>query len=140
MLPKVPFTETQAFKNLKNQAARMKEIHMRSLFQGDSDRFKKFTICFQDILLDYSKNKIDVEVMAALTDLAKECKLDDAIQAMFSGKSINAAKLLEVELHSFTKSYLSPLASTVFFEVIIDNGKSVLAGGSFKIPATFTNT
>ena len=89
MLPKVPFTETQAFKNLKNQAARMKEIHMRSLFQGDSDRFKKFTICFQDILLDYSKNKIDVEVMAALTDLAKECKLDDAIQAMFSGKSIN---------------------------------------------------
>ena len=89
MLPKVPFAETQAFKNLKNQAARMKEIHMRSLFQNDPERFNKFTVCFQDILLDYSKNKIDAEVMVALTDLAKECNLDDAIQAMFSGEPIN---------------------------------------------------
>src|SRR5690554_6171391 len=89
MLPKVAFAKTKAFQNLKIQAVRMKEIHMRSLFNADPERFKKFTVCFEDILLDYSKNKIDAEVMVALTDLAKECKLEEAIQAMFSGEPIN---------------------------------------------------
>lgn len=89
MLPKVSFVKTQSFQNLKNEAARMKEIHMRSLFQDDPDRFKKFTVCFQDILLDYSKNKMDAEVMLALADLAKECKLEEAIESMFSGEVIN---------------------------------------------------
>lgn len=87
MQPKVSFAKPQASRNLRNQAARMNEIHMRSLFQDHPDRFKKFTVCFQDILLDYSKNKIDVEVMEALGDLGKECKFDEAIHAMFSGGS-----------------------------------------------------
>lgn len=89
MLPKVSFADTDSYKNLNAIAMRMKNTSMRQLFDEDPDRFKKFTACFENILLDYSKNKIDDEVMATLVDLAKECKLDAAIEAMFAGERIN---------------------------------------------------
>ncbi|NEN22535.1 glucose-6-phosphate isomerase [Cryomorpha ignava] len=89
MLPKVSFADTDSYKILKDHAARMNNISMRQLFKQDQDRFKKLTSCFENILLDYSKNKIDDAVMSTLTDLAKECKLNEAIEAMFSGAEIN---------------------------------------------------
>jgi len=89
MLPRVSFADTVSFKKLEAQAARMKSTSMRKLFDEDGERFKKFTACFENILLDYSKNKIDVEVMDNLGALAKECKLEEAIEAMFAGEQIN---------------------------------------------------
>src|SRR5690606_34517067 len=40
-------------------------------------------------LLDYSKNRINDTTMALLVQLAKECKLDEAIKAMYGGEAIN---------------------------------------------------
>ncbi len=62
---------------------------MRELFEEDPDRFSKFSIQFEDILVDYSKNLVTAEVMQALTDLAKEMELDSAIASMFNGDKIN---------------------------------------------------
>lgn len=89
MLPRINFTETKAHRELERHAERMKNIHMRELFADDEDRFKKFTKCFENILLDYSKNRIDEEVMQRLFALAKECKLDEAIEVFFGGEHIN---------------------------------------------------
>lgn len=89
MLPKINFTETDAHKRLSAHAKRMETEHMRELFAGDSERFNKFTKCFENILLDYSKNRIDGDVMNDLKALAQECKLGEAIEAMYSGKAIN---------------------------------------------------
>lgn len=89
MFPKVDFRETAAHQQLKLHAARMKHIHMRDLFREDPDRFKKFTKCFENILLDFSKNRIDEHALEQLEALADDCKLDEAIEAFFGGEHIN---------------------------------------------------
>ena len=66
--------------------------HMRDLFAADPARFAKFSLSFQDILFDYSKNRITDETMTLLLDLAQQAKLDAAIDAMFSGAKINTTE------------------------------------------------
>ncbi|ADY53230.1 glucose-6-phosphate isomerase [Pseudopedobacter saltans DSM 12145] len=89
MLSKINFTETQAYEYLAHHMMDMSEKHLRDLFKEDPKRFEKFSIQFNDILVDYSKNRIDDKTVALLIQLAKECKLDEAINSMFSGEKIN---------------------------------------------------
>ena len=89
MLPNIDFTGTAAFQKLTDHAARFEKNHMRALFENDPERFNKFTKCFENILLDYSKNRIDESVMNDLYALADECKLTEAIEACFNGEAIN---------------------------------------------------
>ncbi|MEY3421083.1 MAG: glucose-6-phosphate isomerase, partial [Bacteroidota bacterium] len=55
-------------------------------------RFEKFSITFNDILVDYSKNNISEETIKLLLSLAKNCKLKEAILAMFNGERINVTE------------------------------------------------
>ncbi len=89
MLPTINPTTTDAWSKLNEHFQRMKDTHMRTLFQEDEQRFSRFSLKFEDILLDFSKNRITEETHKLLLDLAKECELSEAIQAMFSGKAIN---------------------------------------------------
>ena len=89
MLPKIDFTTTQAFKYLADHFITINESSIKELFAKDPERFDKFSIYLGDILLDYSKNRINEETMALLIQLARECKLKDAIEAMFNGEKIN---------------------------------------------------
>jgi glucose-6-phosphate isomerase len=63
--------------------------HMRELFQDDPQRFEKFHLRFEDILVDFSKNLVNEEVIRQLISLANDVELKDAIHAMFSGVKIN---------------------------------------------------
>lgn len=58
-------------------------------FAQDPERAARFHAEFGDLFLDYSKNRIDAKGMELLFDLAREAKLADNIEAMFSGKKIN---------------------------------------------------
>ncbi len=89
MLPTINFTETEAYKYLADHFININEKSLKDLFTEDPARFEKFSILFEDILVDYSKNRIDDTTMALLLQLAKECKLDAAIKAMFDGERIN---------------------------------------------------
>jgi len=89
MLSNVNFTETEAYNYLSNHYINIAPKHLRDLFAYDAKRFEKFSILFEEILFDYSKNRIDEQTIALLIQLARECKLDDAIEAMFSGEPIN---------------------------------------------------
>jgi glucose-6-phosphate isomerase len=62
---------------------------MRELFKNDPDRFDRFSVKFNDILLDYSKNRITSETMSLLQALAREVELKHAIELMFAGEKIN---------------------------------------------------
>jgi glucose-6-phosphate isomerase len=85
-------TQLPAWKVLEEHYKRVKDLHMRDLFAGDSQRFKRFSLRLDDILFDYSKNRVTEETMSLLTDLAREAKLSEAIDAMFSGKRINVTE------------------------------------------------
>jgi glucose-6-phosphate isomerase len=89
MLPSINPTETTAWKKLSAHYLEMQAVHMRDLFAEDPQRFEKFHLMMNDILVDFSKNIIDKDTLAYLTELANECQLQDAIQAMFQGVKIN---------------------------------------------------
>lgn len=99
MLPKIDFTTTQTYKYLIDHYITVNEKSLKELFAEDPARFEKFSLFLEDILFDYSKNRINGETLALLIQLAKECQLDDAIRAMFAGEKINVTEGREV-LHT----------------------------------------
>ncbi|QLV02033.1 glucose-6-phosphate isomerase [Escherichia marmotae] len=83
-------TQTAAWQALQKHFDEMKDVTIAELFAKDGDRFSKFSATFDDqMLVDYSKNRITEETLAKLQDLAKECDLAGAIKSMFSGEKIN---------------------------------------------------
>ncbi len=89
MLTKTNPTDTSSWGKLTDHYEIMQNVHMRDLFAEDPERFSKFSIRFNDILVDYSKNIITGETLKLLIGLADETGLRDAIEKMFSGDKIN---------------------------------------------------
>jgi glucose-6-phosphate isomerase len=89
MLKKIDPTKTQAWKSLLDHFETMKAVHMKDLFRADPERFKRFSIRFNDILVDYSKNRITQQTLRLLVALAEEAGLGEGIEKMFTGAGIN---------------------------------------------------
>lgn len=107
MFPKINPTTTSAWKKLQQHAAAMKDVQMKDLFARDNQRFEKYSCRFQDILVDFSKNLVTDETLALLLSLARECRLNEAITAMFEGDLINETEnrsVLHVALRNFSGS------------------------------------
>ena len=89
MLKKINPVDTKSWERLTAHYELMKDLHMKDLFAEDPERFRKFSIRFNDILVDYSKNRISKETLKLLFGLADEIGLRDAIGKMFRGDRIN---------------------------------------------------
>ena len=103
--PAINPTSTRAWKKLEAHAEKMKQVHMRDLFNSDADRFASFSIEEKNILFDYSKNIITKETIDLLIELADESKLKDAIAGMFNGEKINQTEgraVLHTALRNFS--------------------------------------
>ena len=81
--------KSPSWKALNNHFGKIKSVHMRDLFRNDVDRFNKYHIQYEDFLVDYSKNRITDETLNLLLSLAKEAKLEDWRDRLFSGDKIN---------------------------------------------------
>ena len=55
MLPKINFTETEAYRYLSDYFPEVSQLEMKDLFKNDPNRFKKMSITFEDILFDFLK-------------------------------------------------------------------------------------
>ncbi|KFL26018.1 glucose-6-phosphate isomerase [Devosia sp. 17-2-E-8] len=86
-----------AFAALETHKKRLNKTPMRELFAADPSRFGKFSAKAGDILLDYSKNRIDAEVMAALFDFARQVDVEGRRDAMWGGEHINITEDRAVE-------------------------------------------
>lgn len=105
MLPKINPTETAAWKSLIAHQSEMKNVHMKELFKSNPKRFEQMSVQFNDILFDYSKNIITEETLEKLLELAKECQVKMAREAMFAGEKINLSEdraVLHVALRNFS--------------------------------------
>jgi glucose-6-phosphate isomerase len=89
MLPKIDPTTTKSWPRLQQHYEQTKDVHMKTWFAQEPDRFERFSISFHDLLVDFSKHRITDETMTLLLDLAAEVQLGDAITRMFSGDTIN---------------------------------------------------
>ncbi|POY34958.1 glucose-6-phosphate isomerase [Solitalea longa] len=92
-------TATNAWKKLEQHYQEIKDAHLRDFFANDLNRFQTHHLKFNDILVDYSKNRINNTTFKLLIELAEECGLKDAIEKQFSGDIINATEKRAV-LHS----------------------------------------
>jgi len=118
MLSNINPTETKAWKNLKEHFQIISNTHLKSLFANDPERFEKYHIKITDILVDYSKNRINSTTIKLLINLAEECKLEDGINGMFEGEKINVTEnraVLHIALRNRSNS------------PVYENGKNVMA-------------
>jgi len=81
--------KSPSWKALNNHFEKIKSVHMRDLFNNDGERFNKYHIQYEDFLVDYSKNRITDETINLLLNLAKEAKVEDWRDRLFSGDKIN---------------------------------------------------
>ena len=80
------------WKKLEKLARKMRKIEMRDMFAKDKRRAEKYSINLENMLVDFSKNRIDDKVFKALISLAKKTKLQNKILEMFEGKKINVTE------------------------------------------------
>jgi glucose-6-phosphate isomerase len=106
MLPKINPASTQAWFLLKKHyEEEMNRAYMKNMFASDPERFDKFSIEWNDILFDYSKNILAPKTLQLLLQLAEECKLKESIHAQFAGVKINETEnrsVLHTALRNFT--------------------------------------
>ena len=83
-------TNTQAWKALEAHQSQLAHTTIADLFKQEQNRFNDYSLTFENqILVDFSKNKINQETLKLLRQLAKESALDESINAMFTGEKIN---------------------------------------------------
>ena len=87
-----PLTEREAWKRLAFHHQKIRDLHLRSLFDEDPKRGERLTVEAAGIFLDYSKNRVTDETLNLLVELAEESGLRERIEAMFSGKKINVTE------------------------------------------------
>jgi glucose-6-phosphate isomerase len=120
MLERINPTTTQAWFVLKKHfEEEMNRKQMKDLFAADPNRFETYSIKKDGVLFDYSKNIISEKTLQLLFQLAKECGLDKAIEAQFSGKAINETENRAV-LHTALRNFSG--------QPVVLDGKDVMPG------------
>jgi glucose-6-phosphate isomerase len=120
MLPKINPAKTKSWKELKEHYRVMKNRRMVDLFRQDPERFSRFSVLFEDMLVDYSKNIMTKETFRLLLGLARECKVKVAIERMFTGDEINETEkraVLHVALRNRSNTPIHVNGSDVMPEV-----------------------
>ena len=82
-------TKTSEWLSLEEHFKKIKNIHMKDLFENDIQRFENNHILFDDFLFDYSKNRITEETRKLLISLAKSADIENWRKRLFSGEKIN---------------------------------------------------
>lgn len=83
-------TSTKAWQALLQHQQDMQDVSIKQLFAQDPARFEHYSLKFnQDILVDFSKNRINQQTLALLRQLAEETAVSEAIESMFTGEKIN---------------------------------------------------
>lgn len=117
MLPKINPSTTPSWKLLQAHYKEIKATNLKELFKEEGDRFKKYSLSVSDILWDYSKNIITDKTLQLLLQLANECELPSAIEAMFNGEKINETEGRAV-LHTALRNFSG--------KPVLLNGKDVM--------------
>lgn len=92
MLQNINPAETSSWSLLRGHQKEIEHIHLRELFAKNPSRVTQFSRSFEDILLDFSKNRITAKTLDLLLSWAREAKLEGAIQSMFTGDPINVTE------------------------------------------------
>ena len=87
-----PLHELPSYRRLSAHLREVEPLHMRDLFASEPDRFERMSLRLDDVVFDYSKNRVTAETLRLLMDLAREAGLERSIEEMFSGQRINCTE------------------------------------------------
>lgn len=117
----INFNNTKSYQDLKSHFKQIKNTHLRDLFADDANRFKKFSILFEnEMLIDFSKNRINDQTLIYLLNLAKETDVQSGIKLMFSGAKINRTEdrsVLHIALRNRTNQPIMVNDCNVMLEI-----------------------
>jgi glucose-6-phosphate isomerase len=85
-------TFSPAWRALVEHQSVLAGVHMRSLFAGDPDRFTRFSLRLDDLLVDYSKNLITADTIRLLQSLARQEGVEAWRDRMFAGDPLNVTE------------------------------------------------
>ena len=120
MLPRIDPTTTNSWKKLSAHYESICNTHMRDLFKADPKRFDKFSVRLNDILVDFSKNRITAETLDLLVKLAEDTQVPQAIDQMFSGQPINETEnraVLHVALRNLSNDPIRVAGSDIMPQI-----------------------
>jgi glucose-6-phosphate isomerase len=120
MLKNYSPTQAKAWKKLEAHYQQIAPKHLRELFAQDTERFNKFSLHLDEMLVDLSKNRITEQTLELLTELAEELELPAAIESMFRGEPINATEgraVLHTALRNFSDDRLEIDGEDILAEV-----------------------
>ena len=120
MLNKIDPVQTAAWKKLEKHYDVMKGIRISDMFMEDPKRFSVFSLRFEDMFVDFSKNIINAETGGLLLELAAEVRLGDAIEKMFTGDIINETEgrsVLHVALRNRSNNPIAVNGEDIMAEV-----------------------
>jgi glucose-6-phosphate isomerase len=113
--------KTASWKALENNFKNVESISMKQMFQDDAARAEKFSIQWNDFLLDFSKNRITDETLNLLLNLADEMQLKSAISCYFDGEAINQTEdraVLHTALRARDNAVVSVDGTNVIPEIL----------------------
>jgi glucose-6-phosphate isomerase len=82
-------TQSPAWRALAAHRETIAGEHLRRLFASDPERFQRFSVELDDLLVDYSKNLVTSETMGLLLELARQAEVPAWRDRMMSGDRIN---------------------------------------------------
>ncbi len=89
MLSDVKLTTTESWQKLGKHYQDMSRVRLLDLFKNDPQRLATFSTTFETFYIDFSKHYVTTETLALFEQLAKECQLEAAKEAMLNGEPIN---------------------------------------------------
>ena len=119
MLPKISPEKTASWKELAKHRNEVANEHMRSWFIEDPLRFQEYSLQVDDILFDFSKNRINAKTLDLLHKLFEECGVAKSIAMQFQGEKINETEQRAV-LHTALRNF---------------SGRPVIVDGQDVMPA-----
>ena len=81
--------EQAVLAKLEQLKKQFQSLHLNELFAQDTQRFEKFSLSFEQLVLDFSKHRIDQTVLDNLVQFAETKKLAHWIKQLFSTQPIN---------------------------------------------------
>jgi len=83
---------TEEWRALEGHYDRIRDVHLRALFAGDATRGTAMVARAGDLVLDYSKHRVDADGLTGLLDVARRAGVAERRDAMFRGERINTTE------------------------------------------------
>ena len=103
--------------DIGNHSKKISDKSLNEMFKEDKDRFNKFSIQSESLLLDFSKNHIDDKMMKLFSQLLDQIDLKGKMKDFYNGKKINTSENRSVLHFLLRGSYNSKTKELYYSDV-----------------------